>query len=146
MPENLIVTPAGPEFHKAAKEGNIQVVQNMIEQDADIIDVFDAPNKKWTPLFYATMHGQADIASFLIGKGANIHHTDIDGWTLLHVAARHGHADLVNFFKDHGVDIDATTRSGKTALDWAQQSKHKECVGILKPKAKTGLARLFSKK
>lgn len=74
-------------IHWACSQGHIVIVDILLQHNIPI----DAPdNKQCTPLIIAAQFGKADLCSYLIGKGANIHAVDEEGDTALHWAAFKG--------------------------------------------------------
>lgn len=84
-----------------------------------------------TPLHWAAMHGQVDIAFNLILKGANIHATDFHGETPLHWAARFGQIEIVNLLIGNGANIDFRNTSGETPLHVAAKNNNTESMRLL---------------
>jgi hypothetical protein len=75
-----------------------------------------------TPLTWAALTGQKDLAAILIERGANVMDRNRDGGTALHAAAFMGEADLVDLFVQKGADVNATSSSGESPLKSASQS------------------------
>jgi ankyrin repeat protein len=71
-------------LHKAAREGQREVVELCIEKGAPInfVDAYGM-----TPLHWAVRNGYKEIVAFLIEQGADIHVQAPDGSTLLHSVA-----------------------------------------------------------
>jgi ankyrin repeat protein len=74
-------------LHNAAEDRlfGLHYVEFLVVSGAEI-DSKD--NKGWSPIFYALNKGWADVANYLLGKGANPYHTDNEGNTSLHIARR----------------------------------------------------------
>ena len=59
-----------PEIHKAAREGNLKKIRDLIEQGVDIqgTDNF----MQFTPIEYAVMYNRLSAVKLLIEMGANV--------------------------------------------------------------------------
>jgi len=60
----------------------METVRTLVEVGANVDRV--NPMDKTTPMLMATINGQYDVASYLLGKGANAAATAIDGMTPLY--------------------------------------------------------------
>ena len=78
--------PALTPLHIAAATGNLEEVQSLLEQGAEI----EAENRYTgeTPIFYAVTNQHRDTVRYLIAENANIDVQRNNGDTPLHVAAR----------------------------------------------------------
>ena len=59
-----------------------------------------------TPLFWACMRGQNDIALMLVLKGADLNVTDENFDTPLHIAVREGHKKIAKEIIERAKDAD----------------------------------------
>jgi Acyltransferase family/Ankyrin repeats (3 copies) len=75
-----------------------------------------------TPLTWAALTGQRDLAASLVDRGADVMGRNRDGGTALHAAAFMGEADVVNLLVLRGTDVNATSSSGESPLKSASQS------------------------
>jgi len=76
----------------------------------------------WTPLAYAVLLGQVEIANLLVERGANMRCKTNRGWSLLHVAAHYGQLEMANFLFERGcADVTCKDNRGWTALHHAAQ-------------------------
>ncbi len=133
-------------LHFAADNGSIEVIELLLEKDADLraIDVDgDTPlhwaafaghqvvvelliaagaeinrkNKKdRTPLEYAVRRGHTNVVDLLLAKGAKIPLTGDKRRTLLHCAAANGQNGLVTLMISKGVNILSRSNDGGTLL------------------------------
>ena len=70
-------------IHKACKEGDIERVEQFLNEDPSLVHVKDSTEFK-TPLFYACGHFQTDIVQLLLEHGANVNEETPKKWTPLH--------------------------------------------------------------
>jgi ankyrin repeat protein len=113
-------------LHAAVKEGNVEVVQLMLERGADI-NSRDAHNR--TPLQRAASSGKLDVARLLVDRGAEVEPPDRRGWTPLHSASRYGHLEISRILVDHGANVNARQSRRSTPLGLSARSGH---LGIVK--------------
>lgn len=77
-----------------------------------------------TPLMYAAMGTDTEIAKKLIEAGADLDLVNFDGWTALIMAVWNSDASMVDFLLDAGVDPNRTAAAnGDTALSMAIASE-----------------------
>ena len=105
-------------LHSAAVVENIEVVQKLIEYDANIDATRDEDG--WTPLFWAS-NGEhfkdGSVLQFLLERGADVNaRARKDGFTPLHRASQNGVLEVVRLLLKHGADVKAVNSEGKTAL------------------------------
>ena len=74
-------------IHWACVEGHIVIVDILLQNG---VPINATDNKNCTPLIIAAQFGKSAVASYLIGKGADIHAKDNEGDTALHWAAFKG--------------------------------------------------------
>ena len=80
-------------LHRAALGGSLAAVRWLAETHAARLDVPD--DEEWRPLHVAASKGHADIAAYLLARGAEPDAKDALGNTPLHLAAAKGHAETV---------------------------------------------------
>lgn len=79
-----------PDIIEAAKHGDILGIQAILDKDIGQIDA-SSPQDGATPLMFASMTGQMDVARLLVARECNINKQDtISGWTALMQATYHG--------------------------------------------------------
>ena len=66
-----------------------------------------------TPLMFAAIHNQLEVAQALIERGADVNRK---GWTPLHYAATRGHRDMMRLLLDNHAYIDSESDNGTTPL------------------------------
>ncbi len=119
-------------LHSAARYKNLEVVQKLIEYDADI---HAEEWLRWTPLHWAlNNHKDKDgfIVRLLLEHGANVNALTKGGLTPLHLASQSGVPEVVRLLLEHGADIEAKQARGKTVLQDAAERGHDEVAKLLR--------------
>lgn len=101
----------------ATKQGDINKVASLLQEDGDGILV-DASNKTGDrPLILAAWHGRLNIVRLLIDQGADVDASNADGNNALHCAAYRGFPDIAAHLLAYGAAVDVLDGlTGKTAL------------------------------
>jgi len=118
-------------LHSAAYSGDLEVVQILVELNADI----NAPSESGlTPLHVARSGNGAkgaEVARFLLEHGADACARATDDSTPLHHASENRRPEIARVLLEHGVDIEATNILGRTPLQMASARQHEETVKLL---------------
>lgn len=69
-------------------------------------------------LYYAAACGRADLVSWFLSKGADMHQRDSLRAPLLHTAVGFGHIDVVGLLLDRGADVNSTNLEGQPPMHW----------------------------
>ena len=119
-------------LHSAAGCGNFEVVQKLIEYDADI----NARNAYGGTSLFDASEGEylqdGSILRLLLEHGAEINAQKKDGQSPLHRASRKGALEVVRLLLEHGADVEAKNNHGKTALQYAVERGHGEVINLLR--------------
>ena len=92
----------------ASSRGHHECLQNILTQNHEINVNIHSTNTRHTPLTYACKKGYLDVATILIGNGANVKMTT--KWhndTPLSLAAYFFHFDICELLLDNGADMAA---------------------------------------
>ncbi|MFC1563373.1 ankyrin repeat domain-containing protein [candidate division KSB1 bacterium] len=117
------------DIHEAAKNGELQVVKDLIENDPKIID---SPDKSgYTPLIRAAIEGHLEIVRYLVEKGANIEAKERYQMTPLFWAINRKHSDIAEYLIGKGADIEARNIYRSIPLVAASENNLTEVVELL---------------
>lgn len=120
------------ELIKAAYEGNLNIVKDLIENGADInyIDEYCG-----TALHGAANNRNLEMVKYLIEKGADLNLVGLNQDTVLHDAVIHAHPEIAKYLIKHGANLDIANDQGYTALSTAQRysfrTEYKEMSDII---------------
>ncbi len=104
-------------LHFAAQNGDIAIVQFLIEHGADI-KAQDIVFSR-TALHFAAGNGNLDTVKYLAEHGADIQDKDDYGATALHYAAKHNKLDVVKYLVSKKMDYTAKDVRGWSAMHYA---------------------------
>lgn len=114
--------------------GDPAMVRFLLERGADP-DVRD--NLRSTPLWWAAMMGNAEVAGILLDHMPHACLSGGIGEVVLHLAAECGHAEVARTLLERGVDVNARRSLGEddltcTPLQRANQRGHAEVAALLR--------------
>ncbi|XP_064541393.1 pre-mRNA splicing regulator USH1G [Drosophila montana] len=113
-------------FHKAAKDGLLDVLKEATRKDANAKD-----DDSMTPVMWAAFEGRLDALRLLCGRGGDPDKCDQFGNTALHLAAAKGHLHCVDFLFKFGVNIYALDIDRHNAKDLAAINNRDEILRYL---------------
>ncbi len=119
-------------IHKAAYEGDLKKVKEIIDRDPNQINVQDVQG--FTPLHLAFSKGHIEIVEFLLNHGADTELEIFNGETPLMVAARyarHGQYETLKTLLEHGAKVNHKDKHGRAALHKAAMYSGKEVMNLL---------------
>jgi hypothetical protein len=117
------------ELVRAAKAGRLDAVKALLAEDPGLLDVTDESG--YTPLRWAGIRGEGEIARLLVEAGADPNSVGADGGTPLHGAAHHDDGEMMAALMAAGGDINAQNQWGRTPLHVASRRGCLEVAGIL---------------
>ena len=97
----------------AVREGNIEIVQILIDAGADV-NIHGRGNN--TPLLIACRSGNIEIVKTLLAARVDLHGRDGEGANALMWSARFGYSSIVELLLKHGANVNAQAENGTTAL------------------------------
>ena len=100
----------------AAKEGNTEILWELLEAGADINLLNDDENPA---LWFACFNGNPELIKMLISYGAKLDNQNVNGATCLIYASSAGKYDVVKTLVEAGAKIGTQTLDGFNALDSA---------------------------
>lgn len=104
-------------LHLAAKCGNLKACELLLAAASAIKNFVNSQDDGgWTPLVWACEHGYAEVANFLIYKGADASLRDVEHNVALHWAAFSGSAHIAELLLNKGCDVNAVNAHGDTPL------------------------------
>lgn len=127
----LLARGAPLELHEAVAAGNLDRVQQFVEQNPALAKSFSPDG---FPIFaLACFFGCVDTARYLAKRGADIHAaaTNGTGYNALTAAVAAGHTTIVEWLLATGLDSNYRYGPGYTALLTAAANGHLEIVKLL---------------
>ena len=132
-------------LHIAVKRGSLELAIILEEHQANINAEDDQGR---TPLYWAVLKEQCEVAKWLLGKGAKMT-PDANGFTRLHMAAFYASMGLMTLLLDHGADPNAQDRWGRTPLHSVRRAKEnvdeEQCLAALTLLLERGAASISDK-
>ena len=118
------------QLHDAVMEGNLEEVQQLVAQGADINQPYGKHNTSM--LLQAQFKRHKDIIQFLLDNGVNVNHNEMVEGTALMFAAGDGDVEQLKLFLKYGADPNVRlTVTGETALHNAAHSNNLETAKLL---------------
>jgi ankyrin repeat protein len=117
------------EIHDAAAAGDLAKVKALLKENPQL--VFNKGDFDMTPLHWAVLKGNKDVAELLLVNKADVNAKDNGGDTPLYYAAKHGYKEVIEFLLSNGSDVNATNKDGWTPLHIAASNGRKEIAELL---------------
>jgi ankyrin repeat protein len=109
---------------------DLKLAQLLLENGA-LINLKALDSKGESPLILSVKKGFADIALYLLEKGADVNGTDYLGNTSLHYAAFYNDSLMAEILLSHGADANITGNDGLTPLMHAAYNGCNEVIPVL---------------
>lgn len=116
---NAPVETAASSLWAAIRLGDLQALETHLAAGSSLTNLHSA--FRVTPLAWAALTGQKEMAAALLDKGAPVNGRNEDGGTALNAAAFMGQAAIVDLLIQRGADILISNYAGETPL---QAAKH----------------------
>ncbi len=131
----VVLVGCGPSMsiHKAAEEGNIEIVKQLLEAGTDVnaTDKFGG-----RPMGYAIAGGHKKIVELLITSGGDVNLIDSPGGSggtaPLHWACLNGRTNIAELLISKGADVNTIFKGSLTPLDYCIRYKRPQLVAILR--------------
>jgi hypothetical protein len=102
---------------EAAKNGDLQAVKNILENDPTKLDAKDEDG--YTALHWACMRAHWDITKYLIEKGADLNVIGGDSGTQINWAVHHDNVAIIKTLIENGAKLNIRNQWGMTELHTA---------------------------
>lgn len=119
---------AGPLLPAAAMSGDINAIQELINQGHDVNARGEGG---WTALLSSSAQGYPKIMKLLLDAGANPDISNVLGITPLIYGSRYGNIEIVKMLIDYGADVNLGDTHGDTALMKATEFGNSEIIDVL---------------
>ncbi|GLG94132.1 G patch domain and ankyrin repeat-containing protein 1 homolog [Gryllus bimaculatus] len=113
-------------FHKAARDGNLDILKEATERQCNARD-----EDGMTPTLWAAFEGNLDALRLLVGRGGKVDKADNFGNTALHFAAARGHMHCVTFLANFGANLWAMDIDFHTPKELAAMNNRDEILRFL---------------
>ncbi|KAH9178021.1 hypothetical protein EDB89DRAFT_2239740 [Lactarius sanguifluus] len=118
----------GTPLHAAFNEGDVGIVQLLLENGADV-NIRDSLDQ--TPLHRASIEGFPDVVRWLLDCGVDLEAQRYDQSTALHLSAYRGHLKVAEILLEHNAEVNARDDQGRVPLYDAAHWGHLELVRLL---------------
>ncbi len=117
-------------FFDAAKQGNLRVVEKLLQKGVDIESHDEG--RGYTALMHAANAGKIEVVQFLLDKGADVNGKGTDlGRSALMLAAWEGHTEVAQLLINKGAKVNKQRSDKVHALYVAAQNDHLDTVDLL---------------
>ena len=110
----------------AFREKSVKVAETLIRWPKTTVEVRTSADE--SPLMFAALNGQLELARLLISRGADVNKPS---WAPLHYAATRGHLAVMSLLLEHHAYIDASSPNGTTPLMMAAHYGTPSAVKLL---------------
>ncbi|CAH1802034.1 unnamed protein product [Owenia fusiformis] len=124
--KNLMTLPL---IIQAAKEGDDELIIQLVEKDGDSLFEVDALGR--TALMYAAHYNQKDTLEILLEHNIDVNAEANDGSTAAHRACHDGHTDILKLLLDYSADVLLQDTQGRAPIHWACYTQKTDCLRLL---------------
>ncbi|XP_013394393.1 inversin-A-like, partial [Lingula anatina] len=114
---------------QAAKQGDIELIEQLLEKDKRCIDQTDSHGR--TCVMYAVHFKQNEALKILLDNGADVNAVAYDGSTAVHRACCDGHHEALRILIDHQADLTTGDCMGRAPVHWAVSVPEQDCLKLL---------------
>lgn len=126
---SMALAAQAPDIFDALRRGDVQAVKAMVETSPRLVDARDGDGR--TPLHHAAAGGNADMAAYLISKGAKLELQDAHHKTPLHLAAMSDRTEAVAVLLKSGAALETRDDYLRTALILCARERGQAATGRL---------------
>lgn len=127
----ICVSPGwADEIHDAAASGNLELVKQLLRNNSDLLNQRDVKTR--TPLQYALINRQTEIARYLIEQNADVNLKDKDDDSPLHYTGIFGNLEIAELLLAKGAtSLNEGNNRQMTPLHFACERGHADVVEFL---------------
>jgi ankyrin repeat protein len=123
---------------QAVVKNNIDVVRILVNHGANMEDMCQYLERRYTPLHAACMFDRKEIAEILLQGGANVNSRNHDGDTPLHLACLMRYKEIIGLLIQYGADLFLNSDDGETPYsllhDVGDEQNYRDTVGVIAKK------------
>jgi len=122
-----------PEFKllEAAKNGDLAIVEAILEAEPELVNCRDLDGRQSTPLHFAAGYNHPEVVKLLLEKGANLQARDKGGLVPLHNACSYGHYEVAELLIRYGANVNVTDLWKYSPLHEASSKSKPDIVRLL---------------
>jgi len=122
-----------PEFKllDAARNGDLSVVNAILEADSQLVNCQDVDGRQSTPLHFAAGYNHPKVVKCLLEHGADIQAKDKGGLVPLHNSCSYGHYEVAELLIKYGADVNVTDQWDFSPLHEAASKSKPDIVRLL---------------
>ncbi|XP_071499571.1 uncharacterized protein [Diadema antillarum] len=121
--------PVMPLILQAIKEGDKELVEQLIEKEASCVHAVDDLGRD--PVMYAAQYDRLDCLDLLLESHADPNVRSKDNYTACHVAVHGGNWDALEKLLAHSAETGVQDSVGRAALHWAAILPDVDCLDML---------------
>jgi hypothetical protein len=131
-PEDINVESGtwGAPLHVASRSGNSEVIDLLLQQNADV-NVKSTSYYNWTPLHFASTFGHAKLVQLFLDRGADVDAQSSGYNTSLRFATRDGHLEVARLLLLHGANVHIRGDDGLSPFQMAMMKRRVKIAQLL---------------